>query len=220
MENWDSGCDSKAQDQAPSLPHPWHMLQRADPLLGQVHSSQAFAPTIPLPGNPLFTSELMEVNALASQGSFQSSLLAALFSHALCCSRNLSLFFSLGFRFVSFSFSRGISLEKRGLVPSMFETFCMSITLLSLKKELLDRTHKICEGVPERVLLKHPNPDIECTSHKSPIWSITWLEWARWRMLIFLVHLSLVQVNNMFEIHQALESTVCWNEVISLAFVG
>lgn len=66
------------------------------------------------------------------------------------------LIFSLGFKFVSFSFSREISLEKRGLVPSMFETFCMSITLLSLKKELLDRTHKICERVPERAYRSTP----------------------------------------------------------------
>ena len=117
MENWDSGCDSKAQDQAPSLPHPWHMLQRADPLLGQVHSSQAFAPTIPLPGNPLFTSQLMEVNALASPGSFQSSLLAALFSHALCCSRNLSLFFLWVLGLFPFLLAEGFPSRKEVLCP-------------------------------------------------------------------------------------------------------
>ena len=51
----------------------------------------------------------------------------------------------------------------------MSETFCMSSTVLPLKEEWLDRTHKICEGVPERVLSKHPSPDTEGMSHKSPL---------------------------------------------------
>lgn len=55
----------------------------------------------------------------------------------------------------------------------MSETFCVSSTVLLLKEEWLDRTHKICEGVPERVLSKHP--DTEFASHKSPLQSIAWL---------------------------------------------